>query len=271
MTLVDYHPIAVRPYLQDNDGRFVGDAAAAALLRPEPIPLFRTALRRIALSRDTARRFETLAPGYPVICADHWSRRALETRDVLVPRIWGGEALRVLVFGPLDRHKGRALVLDAARLAAERGSPLSFHVLGASKSVAPLPRLPALKEHGPFTARSLPGQLGAIAPHVVWFPAQVPETWCYALSDAMEALLPVVAPIIGAFPERCLGRPATWLLPFDSDADRAVRLFTDLHATGLALPPAWSAVAGPAPQTFYPDAYLAAAARGPTGRRPNEA
>jgi hypothetical protein len=50
-----------------------------------------------------------------------------------------------------------------------------------------------------------------------------------------------------------------------------VRLFTDLHATGLALPPAWSAVAGPAPQTFYPDAYLAAAARGPTGRRPDEA
>ena len=49
-------------------------------------------------------------------------------------------------------------------------------------------------------------------PHVVWFPAQWPETYSYTLSAAIDAGLPIVASRIGAFPERLAGRPLTWLV-----------------------------------------------------------
>src|SRR5690606_38222383 len=88
---------------------------------------------------------------------------------------------------------------------------------------------------------------------------QAPETWCYVLSDLMDAMLPIAATAIGALPERCAGRAATWLLPWRTTPTAWVDFFLRLHATGLALPPvapsqAATCQAGP---PFYPDAYLA--------------
>lgn len=76
----------------------------------------------------------------------------------------------------------------------------------------------------------------------------------------MEAGLPIAASAIGALIERCAGRPATWLLPWDSPADAWVDLFLRLHASGLALPPRWAPIDHlPPPKPFYPDRYLAPA------------
>jgi len=51
-----------------------------------------------------------------------------------------------------------------------------------------------------------------IKPNLIWFPSKVPETYCYALSHSIKLGYPIVAYNIGAFTERLIGRPATWLL-----------------------------------------------------------
>jgi hypothetical protein len=43
-----------------------------------------------------------------------------------------------------------------------------------------------------------------------------PETFSYTLSEAFAAGLPVVASDVGAFRERALGRPWSWLTPWDT-------------------------------------------------------
>ena len=58
--------------------------------------------------------------------------------------------------------------------------------------------------------------LDAERPDVIWFPAQVPETYSYTLSVALATRLPIVASALGAFPERLAGRPRSWLVPWDA-------------------------------------------------------
>ena len=47
---------------------------------------------------------------------------------------------------------------------------------------------------------------------LLFFPALWPETYSYTLSSALEAKLPIVAPLLGAFSERLEGREGTWLV-----------------------------------------------------------
>ncbi|MFZ7112438.1 MAG: hypothetical protein ACOWYE_12205, partial [Desulfatiglandales bacterium] len=66
-------------------------------------------------------------------------------------------------------------------------------------------------------------------PHLIWFPAQWPETYSYTLSAALESGRPLVVPDIGAFPERVRGRPLTWVEPWDKPSDRWLEFFLDLR------------------------------------------
>jgi hypothetical protein len=119
-----------------------------------------------------------------------------------------------------------------------------------------------LTVHGRYGADSFAKVLGGIAPHVGWLPSQAPETWSYALTDLMDVGLPIAATAIGAIPERCEGRPYTWLLPWDAHASDWVDLFLRLHSSGLEEPPRWTATEGlPPAKPIYFEEYLYPAKR----------
>jgi hypothetical protein len=128
------------------------------------------------------------------------------------------------------------------------------HVLGGSSSRAPCA---GVEFHGRYRDRNLPHLLKKIMPHVVWFPARVPETYSYTLSAALAAGAPIAATDLGSFPERLGGRAWTWLLPWDSTPERWFRLFGEVrdHLVRGAAPappePKQSASRG-----FYPESYL---------------
>ena len=61
---------------------------------------------------------------------------------------------------------------------------------------------------GEYAEAELPALLAQVKPHVVWFPAQWPETYSYTLSAAIDAGLPVVATRIGAFRRAAAGAAA---------------------------------------------------------------
>jgi glycosyltransferase involved in cell wall biosynthesis len=262
ITLVDYHLLAYNPHLAGGDGTFVGDDALveSGLLRPAQSPILRGAARVIAISRDMAARVERLCPGLPLIAAIHWDdSTATKVRHVMRPGFWGNEPLRVLLAGRIGKHKGRELLLKAAQLSKARDLPIHFHVMG--RLDPPLEEHESFGEaltiHGYFPEGRFNEVLGGIAPHVVWLPSLVPETWSYVLSDVIEAALPIVATSIGSFRERCHGRTATWLLPWKSTAETWIDLFLRLRASRMQEPSIWETVDHlPPAQQIYFDDYL---------------
>jgi len=54
------------------------------------------------------------------------------------------------------------------------------------------------------------------APDVLLFAAQVPETYAYTLSVALESGVPIVASALGALPERLAGRPQSAMVAWSA-------------------------------------------------------
>jgi glycosyltransferase involved in cell wall biosynthesis len=113
--------------------------------------------------------------------------------------------------------------------------------------------------HGPYPDSALVALLADLKPHLVWFPAQAPETYSYTLSASLQAGLPVVTPDLGAFPERLGGRPWTWIRPWQTGAkawnDFFVTIREDHFATAIS--PAASSELPPIPERRYEEVYLA--------------
>ncbi len=61
-----------------------------------------------------------------------------------------------------------------------------------------------------------------IKPNLIWFPSKIPETYCYALSHSIVLGYPIVTYNIGAFTERLLTRPFTWLLDLSDSLENKI-------------------------------------------------
>ncbi len=89
---------------------------------------------------------------------------------------------------------------------------------------------------GEYQESDLPALLASVKPHVLWLPAQWPETYSYTLSAAIESGLPIVASRIGAFPERLAGRPMTWLVDPQAPAETWIDVCSTRCGRELARP-----------------------------------
>jgi glycosyltransferase involved in cell wall biosynthesis len=222
-TLHDYYAICPQYHLVTRDGRYCGEPDAAgctACLAERPSQwgvdilawrglferLLRGAQRVIAPSHDVSRRMARYFPGLSVVVIPH--------PENLRPRV--ERMIRVATLGSLSPEKGLRVVTACAEDAHARRLPLSFRVLGPTTE--PLVGLPhaTLSIHGQYPDEELPRLLASEDPDVVWFPAQVPETYSYTLSVAMASGLPIVASNLGALPERLTGYPRAVIVPWDT-------------------------------------------------------
>ncbi|MEO8506291.1 MAG: glycosyltransferase [Betaproteobacteria bacterium] len=222
-TLHDYHPICPQYHLVTEDGRYCGEpdasgCAACLARRPPQWPmdigawraafgrLLRGAQRVIAPSQDVATRMRRYFPDLPVTVWPH-----PEGAPAATPRI-----VRVAILGNLSPEKGLHVVAACARNALERGLPLTFRVLGSTtEPIAQAPDAP-LTIYGQYVDSELPQLIAAEKPDVLLFAAQVPETYAYTLSVALQSGLPIVASALGAFPERLAGVPRSTTVPWNA-------------------------------------------------------
>jgi glycosyltransferase involved in cell wall biosynthesis len=222
-TLHDYYAICPQYHLADENGRYCGEpdeAGCAACIRGRPVQwdldvrtwreIFATFLhgasRVIAPSRDVAERIGRYVTGLAI---DVWPH---PERPLALP----ASPLRAVTLGNLSPEKGLAVVAQCAADAKRRGLPLVFHVLGATTvPIAQSPDAP-LTIHGSYDESALPQLLAAERADVLFFPAQVPETYSYTLSVALATRTPIVASALGAFPERLAGRPGVRLVPWNA-------------------------------------------------------
>jgi glycosyltransferase involved in cell wall biosynthesis/GT2 family glycosyltransferase len=224
-TLHDYYAICPQYHLVTEKGDYCGEPDArgcAACLARRPGQwglditewraafgtLLRAADRVIAPSRGVEQRIARYFPGLRVTVTPHPEPAPGATRRVV----------RVAVLGNLTPEKGLHAVVACARDAKARNLPLAFRVVGSTTlSIPQWPEAP-LSIHGQYEESDLQALIEAERPDVIWFPAQVPETYSYTLSVAMLSEIPVVASALGALPERLAGRARSFLLPWDASA-----------------------------------------------------
>ena len=222
-TLHDYYAICPQYHLADAQGRYCGEpdaAGCAACLAKRPAqwnvdidgwrsafaPFLARAARVIAPSEDVAARVRRYFPSLSIAVWPH--------PEPALPR--PAHVVRVVLLGNLSPEKGLHVVAACALDARARNLPLAFRVLGAT--AAPLPAWPQapLSVHGSYDDAKLVELLAVEGADVLFFPAQVPETYSYTLSVALASGAPIVASAIGAFTERLAGRPNARTLPFDA-------------------------------------------------------
>lgn len=216
--------------------------------------LFLEADRVICPSEDARARLERhgladraiVVPHEPV-AAGAW---------VLTPPVLKGRKLRVAVLGVLADQKGAQSVVAVAE-AADPAS-IELHLIGHPEDSLPVTAASRIAVSGQYVEADLPGILARVKPHVVWFPAQWPETYSYTLSAAIDAGLPVVAARIGSFVERLQGRPLSWLVDPRASTKEWLQSFeTVRQALTAALPKAAPPPARREVADFYSGQYLA--------------
>jgi GT2 family glycosyltransferase/glycosyltransferase involved in cell wall biosynthesis len=244
-TLHDYYSICPQYHLVTEDGRYCGEPDAAgctACIRRRPgqwgldiaawRQTFRTLLhsanRVFAPSRDVAQRIARYFPDVSVTILPH-----AEAALAPVARV-----VRVVTLGTLSPEKGVRVVAACAMDARVRALPLSFRVLGSTTE--PLPQWPsaALSLHGQYSDDELPALIAAERPDVIWFPAQVPESYSYTLSVALASGAAIVASDLGAFPERLAGNPRAMLVPWNANAAAWNESLVRAGGAGAAMRPA---------------------------------
>jgi GT2 family glycosyltransferase/glycosyltransferase involved in cell wall biosynthesis len=222
-TLHDYYAICPQYHLDTADGRYCGEPDArgcAACLAERPgqwgldITAWRDALGRllrgadrvIAPSRDVAQRIARYFPDCDALVMPHPEPLFADPARVT----------RVVTLGNLSPEKGLRVVAACAMNARERRLALAFRILGTTAE--PLPHWPdaPLSIHGEYDDEDLPTLIGAERPDVIWFPAQVPETYSYTLSAALSSGAAIVVSDLGALRDRVSAHPRALVVRWDA-------------------------------------------------------
>ena len=190
----------------------------------------RNARYLLAPSRDVVQRMQRYFASANLRFAPHLDL----TADSVLPqpqprRLSATEHLRVLVIGAVNEVKGADTLEAVALQAARHSAPFEFHLVGYAHR--PLKTQPhaSLTVHGAYADDDLPRLLERLRPDVVWFPARWPETYSYTLSACLLAGVPIMAPNLGAFPERLSQRRWTWIKPWDTTATAWMDIFENLR------------------------------------------
>jgi len=215
----------------ETHGSLLGEPIGVAALRQRSARWLGSARSILAPSRDAAVRLERYLPGLPVTIQP-WQVVSGEQPKREVRR---AAPLRVAIIGAIGERKGYGLVRDCARDALARDLPLEFTIIGYTMNDQPLMDAGKVFITGEYDEAEIDALIRREDPDLAFLPYITPETWCYTLTHALRAGLPVVAFDIGAVAERLRGSPAMYrLLPLGTDAaalnDQLIQYQADLAA-----------------------------------------
>ena len=210
--------------------------------------------RVICPSVDVKNRIARYYPKANLVIAPHEASSA-ESWVVNAPQVTIDQRLRVTIIGHLTAHKGREIVEACVREGAN--IPIEFSLIGAAQPPFEQEIAKAFLETGIYRESDLVELLKNLAPHVIWFPVQVPETYSYTLTAAIDSGLPIVASRIGALPERLAGRPLTWFMDdVAASAGEWLALFELIRERLLISPAARQVGKRAVSEPYYPKRYL---------------
>ena len=170
------------------NGSQLGEAISVANQRRRSAAWLEKARRVIVPSVDAANRFRRYFPQIE-FSVTPWETPPLPAK---APRPPDGP-VRVALIGAIGDHKGYQQLAACARDAAERKLPLEFVVIGYTQDDEALFATGKVFVTGHYEETEINALLGPERPHIAFFPTVAPETWCYTLTYALNAGLPIVA------------------------------------------------------------------------------
>ena len=200
-------------------------------------PFLNQATLCFAPSDDAKNRFATYFPDATIKTVYHQQGRytgnAFSTHAETKKS--ADQPLNVLVIGALSKIKGADLLEELAVHCKNQQLNIQFTLTGyAYRRLLTLPDS-NLHVEGAYREdallQSIQDKIRDNKVDVIWFTALWPETFSYTLSTAIESGLPIVAPDIGAFPERLYQRNHTWIVPWESDTHHFADVFTHVKST----------------------------------------
>jgi FkbM family methyltransferase len=218
LTAHDYFWLNANPTLTDVDGRFPGKyvddlqnplyplptGVTAAQWREKLRPLIEQADCVIFPSNATRALFGEMYRFKREVVAPH-VEPYLDVRQAPRPLVVKQHYV-VGVLGALGREKGADVLEKLATMALSERARFSFKLIGYSYR-----QLSAVETTGPYKVENLMALIEQHEVDLILFPAQCPETYSYTLSHALASGLPIIAPNLGAFPERLSGRACATL------------------------------------------------------------
>lgn len=241
VTLHDYYFINANPTLTDKQGVFVEDPKDRPVKCAESYPLptgyslsswqafsrsvLDGAKRIFSPSKACAQIYNSYFPHLSITVAYHPDAEMIKSYPApyVVP-VAENEKLRIAVIGAVSREKGA----DKFEHTACHRDPLDrleFHLIGYAYK----PMRETITSHGAYKNDELQGLIEQINPHVIWFPAQWPETYCYVLSSALESGRPIMASNLGSFEERLAGRPLSYIRRWNDEPEQWKNAFIELR------------------------------------------
>ena len=155
---------------------------------------------------------------FPQLKVDAIPHKELSPEVVETEPLWKHQPnteLTIGVLGALSRIKGADYLEDAAIDAAKRKLPIRFVLIGYGYRTLLSEPVAKLITTGAYNHHQIQSLLKKHEIDAVWFTAQWPETYSYTLSQAMSGGYPIIAPDIGAFPERLQYRKLSLILPWN--------------------------------------------------------
>jgi glycosyltransferase involved in cell wall biosynthesis len=227
ITLHDHYPVCPQYHLSDEAGSYCGEPderGCNACIAKRPAQwggdiaawrglfhgVLRAAGRVIVPSADMANRVQRY---FPDVQAQVWPHPEMRPAAESIHK--------VVVLGGLSPIKGVDLFEACVRDAAARALPLHFQVLGHVSRPLEVPPQARVTVLGSYEDARLASLVALERPDAFLFLSQVPESYSYTLTIAMQTGKPIVATQHGAFPERLRGYPAASLVARDAPA-RAV-------------------------------------------------
>ena len=210
--------------------------------------------RVICPSKDVKNRISRYYPKGKFVIAPHEANSS-ESWVVNAPRVTIDQRLRVTIIGHLTALKGRDIVEACVRENAN--VPVEFSLIGAAQPPFGQEIAKAILETGVYQESDLVIHLKNLAPHVIWFPVQVPETYSYTLTAAIDSRLPIVASRVGALAERLGDRPLTWFMDdLAAPASEWLAMFELIRERLLICPAEPQVGKRPVSKSYYPQHYL---------------
>jgi len=277
VTVHDYVWCCPRVTLTDGEGRYCGEpdaqgcnrclatrevhVAAADLVRKSGhditryrarlSPLFAAAEQVFVAGDDVADRMRRhgFSGSYRVV--EHPALEALRSQASLatsvgaplaVPRALPRDgAIVVALIGALSDIKGARRLREVAARAKERGLAMRFVVVGFTARDEELRGVGNVEILGAYEESTLGEVVGRVAPHLVFFPNEWPETYSYTLRHAFNLGLWPVVTDIGVPAERVRATGFGTVLPRELDADacldRLVEVAQAQRVPGAPAPP----------------------------------
>lgn len=227
-TIHDYYTICPRIHLGGTDGKYCGEPGPSGcntcIRKDQPVYdrsiteyresrawLLTGAARVISPSHDTAQRIRRYVPSAEIKIVPHVSDRVgiFEPR---LPEMRPDETMRVLILGVMAPHKGLAKMNELIEAADAAGADVEVHLLGMVQGEVSASQ--RFIDHGSYEDPDLSEHIERVDPHLIWFPAQVPETFSYTLEAALASGRPIASSDLGALAERLAERAWSWVWPW---------------------------------------------------------